>query len=144
MNDSENHTWEPSHYFRGGAEIPREGKVEGTNDPDLHDGERYGNFDYQIPVATGRYTVRLHFAENYIGTKLDTKHRGTGTRIFDVYCNGHTLLREFHIFKEAGGANRALVKTFHGLEPDGTGKLRLEFVPAKDNACVNAVEVESE
>jgi hypothetical protein len=118
--------------------------VEGTRDPDLYDGERFGNFDYQIPVATGRYTVKLYFAEAYIGTRLDRTQRGSGARVFDVYCNGHTLLRNFDIFKEAGGANRALVKTFHGLEPDGTGKLRLELVPAKDNACVNAIEVVNE
>ena len=144
LNDSENHTWEPARYYRGGVDIPRDGKVEGTNDPDLFDGERYGNFDYQIPVAAGRYTVKLYFAENFIGTRFDAQHRGAGTRVFDVYCNGHTLLRNFDILKEAGGPSRALVKAFHGLEPDGTGKLRLEFVPTRDNACVSAVEVVNE
>ena len=145
LTDSENHTWEPSRYFRGGADTPRGGKVEGTTDPDLYDGERFGNFDYEIPVATGRYTIKLYFAEAYLGTRLDrTQRGGASARVFDVYCNGHTLLRNFDIFKEAGGANRALVKSFHGLEPDGTGKLRLEFVPVKDNACVNAVEVVNE
>lgn len=144
LNDSGNHTWKPARYFRGGVDTPRDGKVEGTKDPDLYDGERYGNFDYQIPVDTGRYTVKLYFAENFIGTRLDIRQRGAGARVFDVYCNGHTLLHNFDIFKEAGGAGRALVKTFHGLEPDGTGKLRLEFVPAKENACVNAVEVVNE
>ena len=142
--DKENHTWEPSRYFRGGRSSRREARVDGTNDPDLYDGERFGNFDYELPVDTGRYTVRLYFAELFFGTKYNTGKGGVGSRVFDVYCNGQTLLRNFDIFKEAGGANQALVKTFHGLEPDGLGKLHLEFVPVKDNAWVNAIEVESE
>ena len=31
-----------------------------------------------------------------------------------LYCHGIALLRNIDIFKEAGGANRALIKTFHG------------------------------
>ncbi len=144
FNDSQNRTWEPSRYFRGGRSGLLEVRVKGTNDPDLYDGERFGNFDYEIPVDTGQYTVRLYFAELFFGTKYDAGKGGVGSRVFDVYCNGQTLLRNFDIFKEAGGPNRALVKTFHGLEPDGLGKLHLEFVPVKDNAWVNAIEVESE
>jgi hypothetical protein len=146
ITDKQNHIWEPSRYFRGGQESLHEVKVEGTNDPDLYDGDRHGNFDYEIPVDTGRYTVRLYFAENFIGAKNTGGAKlGVGARVFDVYCNGQTLLRNFDIFKEAGGASRALVKTFHGLEPNGLGKLRLEFVPGvKENACVSAIEVESE
>jgi hypothetical protein len=143
--DKENHIWEPSRYYRGGQNLLRGIRVEGTQDPDLYDGERFGIYDYEIPVeTTGRYTLRLYFAEAYFGTKIDLGKGGASSRIFDVYCNGHTLLHNFDIFKEAGGASRALVKTFHELEPDGRGKLHIEFVPIKNYPCVNAIEVESE
>ena len=69
---------------------------------------------------------------------------GAGSRIFDVYCNGVALLRNFDIFKEAGGSLKALDKTFHNLEPNAEGKLLLTFVPVRDYACLNAVEVEYE
>jgi hypothetical protein len=54
------------------------------------------------------------------------------------------LLRNFDIFKEAGGANRALQKIFRGLEPNAQGKLILRFVPVENYACVNAIEVADE
>jgi len=68
---------------------------------------------------------------------------GHGKRVFDVYCNGVALLRRFDIFKEAG-ANRGVVKTFRGLEPNGQGKLQLWFMPARDYANVFAIEVTPE
>jgi hypothetical protein len=54
------------------------------------------------------------------------------------------LLHSFDIFKEAGGANRALDKTFHGLEPNAQGLLKLSFVPKENYAQVNAIEVVDE
>ena len=67
-----------------------------------------------------------------------------GRFIFDVYCNGAALLRNFDIFKEAGAENRALKKTFHGLQPNAQGKLMLSFVPIRNYASVRAIEVMSE
>jgi hypothetical protein len=58
--------------------------------------------------------------------------------------NGRTLLKDFDIFKEAGGAGRALVKIFHNLVPDGQGKLVFRVVPVRDYACVNAIEITDE
>jgi len=36
------------------------------------------------------------------------------------------------------------VKTFHGLPASAAGKLFLTFVPVKNYACVNAIEVVDE
>ncbi|MGA8596647.1 MAG: hypothetical protein WB676_18205, partial [Bryobacteraceae bacterium] len=60
---------------------------------------------------------------------------------FNVFANGTALLRGFDIAKEAGGANRAIEKTFDDLEPNAQGELVLEFVPILNYACVNAIEV---
>jgi hypothetical protein len=64
--------------------------------------------------------------------------------VFDVYCNGMVLLKNFDVFKEAGMACRAVRKTFHGLKPNAQGKLVLSFVPVVDYATVRAIEVEDE
>jgi hypothetical protein len=69
---------------------------------------------------------------------------GVGSRVFDVYCNYDPLLKNFDVFKEAGGANRAIQKTFHGLRPNTRGKLDLAFEPVKNYAFINAIEVEGE
>jgi len=114
-----------------------------TANPGLYYGERFGHFSYAIPVATGRYTLTLHFAETYFGPQ-NPGNGGAASRLFDVYCNGVRILPEFDIFKEAGGANRALVKTFHDLQPSPQGKLLLTFVPIKNYACVSAIDVSNE
>ena len=148
--------WEHDRYARSGqlATHVHRAPVSGTPDPDLYVGERFGNFNYAIPVPPGKYGVTLHFAETYWGTDNQrptslpdmngSPQGGEGSRVFDVYFNGRTLLKNFDIFKEAGGAGRALDKTFHGLEPDAEGKLNFSFVPERDYACINALEVEDE
>ncbi|MGH9401861.1 MAG: malectin domain-containing carbohydrate-binding protein [Terriglobia bacterium] len=141
--DSNGSKWNPDHYYSDGRPETRTGPVSGTSDPGLFEGERYGNFDYAIPVASGKYGVTLYFAERYFGSELPGGG-GAGSRVFDVTCNGATLLKNFDIFKEAGGANRAVVRTFHGLEADAQGKLILRFVPVVNYALVDAIEVKDE
>jgi len=110
----------------------------------MFDGERFGHFAYQIPVAApGHYQVTLYFAETFWGTASAAAVEG-GTRVFDVYANGVALLRNFNIVQEAGGPNKSLIKTFHGLEPNAAGLIVLSFVPVENYACVNAIEVTDE
>ena len=138
--DSRGHVWLPESYVSGGRLALRQEEVSGTPDPGIHQSERYGNFSYAIPVADGRYTVVLHFAETWHGP-----HRGdgsgAGSRVFDVYCNGRALMESFDIYKEAGRPFRAVEKKFSGLRANAQGKLNLTFVPQRNYACVNAVEV---
>lgn len=64
-----------------------------------------------------------------------------GCRVFDVTCNGVMLLQDFDIVQAAGGAFRPLVREFHGLHPNGQGKLLLSFSPKVNYAEVRAIEV---
>jgi Malectin domain len=141
--DHSGRVWSPDLYACQGRLVLHNRPVEQTADPGLYYGERFGHFSYAIPVASGKYALTLHFSETYFGPQ-NAGQGGVGSRLFDVYCNGSVLLRNFDIFKEAGGANRALLKTLHGLEPNSQGKLLLIFVPTKNYACVNAIEVTSE
>ncbi|HLY63395.1 MAG TPA: malectin domain-containing carbohydrate-binding protein [Terriglobia bacterium] len=141
--DHSGQVWSPDSYFRGGLSVVHKGPVQTTADPDLYDGERFGNFDYAIPVDKGKYAVKLHFAETYFGP-ASPGGGGVGSRVFDIYSNGVALLRNFDISKDAGGPNRALVKIFHGLQPNAQGKLIISFVPVENYACINAIEVTEE
>jgi hypothetical protein len=62
-----------------------------SEDPTLYAAERYGNFRYVIPVADRVYTLRLFFAETWWGDR-NPGGSGEGSRVFDVLCNGGTLL----------------------------------------------------
>ena len=141
VNAKDGRLWSADRYFSGGQAVLRADPIKGTPDIDLYMGERYGNFSYTIPVVRpGHYTATLRFSESWFGAKKPAGG-GPGERVFDVYCNGVVLLRNFDIFKEAGGEDRALDRVFGSLEPNAQGKLVFSFVPVKNYACVNAIEV---
>jgi hypothetical protein len=138
--DRQGRVWCGDRFFQGGQTAMRTVPVQSAADPAIYRGERYGNFTYTIPVASGRHTIHLHFAETYFGPNKPGGG-GIGSRVFDVYCNGVALLKKFDIYKEAGAADVALDRQFTGLEPNAQGKFVLSFVPVQNYACINAIEV---
>jgi len=135
--------WEPDRFFKGGQHVARSEAVSGTSDPDFYRGERFGNFSYSIPVAPGRYALTLMFAETWFGPTKPS-HGGPNSRLFDILCNGVALARNMDIYKEVGGSDRAVGKTWHGLEPNAQGKLMVSFVPVRNYAFVNGLEIVDE
>jgi len=134
--------WSSDQYAIGGVLVTHQNPAATATDSHLFDGERFGHFDYQIPVAPGRYAVTLYFTESYIGAEAPGHDHGG--RLFDVYANGIALLRNFDIFQKAGGPNKPVTETFHGIEPNAAGLIVLSFVPVKNYACVSAIEVTDE
>ncbi len=51
------------------------------------------------------------------------------------------LLRDFDIYKAAGGVFRPVIRTFQGLHPNGQGKILLTFSSNSNYAEVRAIEV---
>lgn len=141
--DQRGQVWGADRYFSHGFAVQRSEPVSNTADPEMFQAERFGNFRYTIPVAEGRYTVTLRMAETWFGPGKPGAG-GAGSRIFDVYCNGIALLRNFDVFRTAGGPQRAIEKTFRGVAPNAQGKIELSFVPVVNYACVNAIEVVDE
>lgn len=137
--DSMGQVWAVDRYYQGGRLSVFQTALTGSANPELYHGERFGHFSYCIPVAKGRYSVTLRFAENYYGNWLPSGR--VGSRIFDVYTDGVVLLKNFDVFKEAGGGGRAISRTFRGLPSNPQEKLVLSFVPVTDYAIVNAIEV---
>jgi len=143
--DSTGQQWRADSYFLGGNALVRTTNPAQDSSPiapdlALYASERWGHFSYAVPVAEGRYRVTLKFCEGHYGHR-NTGQGGLGSRVFDVYCNGVALLRNFDIFKEAGGEGRPLSKTFSGVRPNAQGKIVLAFVPINGMACVNGIEV---
>ena len=140
FRDGEGRYWSPDDFFLRGRisyHVPApQLKVPVDR---IYRKERYGHFSYALPVPAGRYTVILHFLEDYWGP-FRPGGGGVGSRVFDVYCNGQTLLKNLDVFREAG-AEHALVKSSSGIEPNAQGKILLSFVPVKNYAMVSAIEV---
>jgi hypothetical protein len=142
VTDQAGNLWELDRYYSGGRQISDGEIATGTADPELFLWQRYGNFTYRFPVAPGKYTLRLLFAETFFGPNNRGKG-GPGSRLFNVYSGGATLLHDFEIFKE-GGERRALEKVFHGLVPNAQGRIDVRFEPVVQYAAVNALELTAE
>lgn len=141
-NDS--HWWSPDNYFEGGQLASYAPEVTGTDDPELYETERWGNFSYSIPVTPGRYLLVLHFAARHgypgepaLGSRSSTDHV---SHVFNVFCNGKALLENFDLGKKAGNTD-VLVRRFAGIEPNAQEKLVLNFVPVSGYATVAGIEV---
>jgi hypothetical protein len=128
--------WQPDDYVVGGQVIDRQELVTGTSDPELYEGERFGNFNYAIPVPAGKYKVTLYFREGWFTQP--------GLRVFNVLTDGKALWQGLDLIRESGGKSRAVTRTFHGLEPNAQGVLNLAFVPVVNYALVDAIDVSSE
>lgn len=140
VTDADGRVWAADEYVIGGTTVFRENILFDPKEKALYQGERYGNFTYRIPLAPGKYRVTLHFAEQWFGTAA-SQMADIGNRHFDVYANGVALLRDFVVGTEAGGPNRCVNKSFEHMQPNAQGTLVLEFVPVKNYAELNAIEV---
>jgi beta-galactosidase len=98
--------------------------------------ERYGEFTYTIPgfAPSSAQTVTLYFDEVY--------WTAAGQRTFDVAINGANVLRAFDIFAAAGGANRAIARTFT-TTADAGGNVAVAFTKGggPDNPKVCGITV---
>jgi hypothetical protein len=75
--------------------------------------------------------VKLHFREPLFS--------GAGSRVFDVWCNGTAILKNFDIFREGG--SEALTRTFSYVAPTKQEKIEIYFVPGVSYPLLNAIEV---
>ncbi|MBS1829192.1 MAG: hypothetical protein JST93_28075 [Acidobacteria bacterium] len=142
VTDHAGKLWEIDRYYNGGRQLSDGELVSGSGDPELFLWQRYGSFTYRFPVPPGRYTLRLLFAETFFGPNNRGKG-GLGSRIFNVYSGGTTLLKRFEIFREAG-ERRAVEKVFRGLAPNAQGRIDVSFEAVVQYPLVNALELTPE
>lgn len=120
--------------YIGGERFARgDVRVRGTRTPQLYQNEHCDAAGYRFRVANGRYSVCLHFMEAY--------EYDEGQRRFDVCLQGQVLAKGFDVYKEAGGAFRALVKSATVAVTDGV--LTIDLAPGH-GAMINGIEIVSD
>lgn len=134
--------WSPDAYFTGGTAVPStQQHIWRTQDPIIYRNSRQGDFSYNIPLKPGVYELHLHFAETFYGPE-NAGEGGEGSRTMTILANGQTLLRDFDVLADAGGARTAEVKVFHDISPGDDGQLRLNFASASSgSAMISAIEI---
>jgi hypothetical protein len=142
FRDSQGNIWLPERFFQGGRRTFHPDNLPKVADSKLFEWERYGHSHYSIPVVAGKdYRVRLYFSEGWFGSN-NGGPGGIDSRVFDVYCNGTTLLKNFDILRDQ--KNGAAVVTFDHVIPTAHGVLDLYFTPVKNYPLIDAIEVEPE
>ncbi len=120
-------------YFHGNADFL---KVDGSDEPWIYAFGCTGFERCSIPLIeqggrAARYKVRLYFA----APETDRP----GGRVFDVALQGKTVLKDFDVAAQAGGANRAVVKEFKGVRV--TDALAVSMKAAKGKALLCGVDI---
>jgi hypothetical protein len=88
---------------------------------------------WNFPVDTGSYEVRLYFAETYTGITW------SGQRVFDVSIEGINVLEDYDIFDDAGGRNIGVMKSFVTTVTDGN--LTIDFRHVVENPSIKGIEI---
>lgn len=130
--DSVSNVWTPDAGCSGGGGIVDRGNIAIANTVDdrIYQTEHWGMTNCVYNVASGSYTVKLHFAE--------TIRTSAGQRVFSVNVEGQAL-NNLDVFAQAGGMNTALIKTFVVNVTDG--QLTITFTPSVDQPEINGVEI---
>ena len=137
IRDPEGNTWFADSGFTGGETADR-GRVhiKNTDFPEVYQTERYGMSVWRTELPNGNYTVKLHFAET---SPEASAVRRRYSACFDIPVMDQ-LLRDFDVFREAGGKFCAIVKTFRVNVTEG--RLTILFHnTGKNVAEINGIEV---
>jgi hypothetical protein len=141
FKDDGGNVWLSDRYFRGG----RHGQPpdqEHRPSLGLYSSGRIGTFQYSLPAPKGsKYRVTLYFREQWFGQENGAPG-GVGSRVFNVYCNGQSVLQDFDIL--ADGHGQSVTKTIDGVSPTAQGEINIAFVPVTNYPLVNAIEVTPE
>ncbi|HWE97391.1 MAG TPA: malectin domain-containing carbohydrate-binding protein [Tepidisphaeraceae bacterium] len=134
LRDPRGNAWDADSNFDGGEIVDRGPiAIANTDNPGVYRTEHYVMTGWHKEMPNGKYAVNLHFAET-------CDHiTAAGQRVFHMNVQGVDC-RDFDVFKEAGGHDRALIKTFHVAVADGRLFIRFERTD-KDAPEINGVEV---
>jgi fibronectin type 3 domain-containing protein len=129
-------------YFTGGSTNASGQPIGGTSDAKLYQDERWGQFNYAIPVVNGTYDVTFHFVELYYGSVIPGACAGKRVFSLDVLdTSGPPDVSNLDVCAQAGGPNIALAVTLYGVNVSD-GFLNVQSVyGAADDPEVAAIEV---
>jgi enterochelin esterase-like enzyme len=133
VKDAEGNVWMADQGFEGGQTIERPDiQIANTKSPDLYRAEHYSMDSFSWPVPSGKYLVKLHFAETYEGIN------GPGERVFSFNVQGREF-KDFDVWVKAGGPLKAYVETVNVDVTDG--KIKVTFTPKVENPQICAIEI---
>ena len=137
FTDEAGNVWEADHGFADGDTTERatDLAIANTKTPSVYRTERYGMTAFSLPLANGKYTVKLHFAETYDAMNAP------GLRVFSYNVAGHEF-KDLDLFAKTGGVGRAYVETVPVEITNG--RLDITFTANIENPELNGIEIIAE
>ncbi len=133
LKDEAGQVWKPTEGFDGGQTMERAGlEIANTRTPSVYFSERFGMTKFGHGLSNGKYLVKLHFAITYDGIT------GPDQCVFSMDVEG-VALKDFDVWKKAGGSHRAHVETVPVTIRDG--KLDITFTPEGQSMTISAIEI---
>ena len=133
VTDSAGQVWLADQGFQGGEVMERPDlEIANTKDPVIYRAERYSMESFSWKIPSGKYQVKLHFAETFEGIT------GPGQRVFSFVVQGREF-KDFDVWQKAGGPLRAYVETVPVDVTDG--QLTIKFVSNIENPEINGIEI---
>ncbi len=131
--DPAGQAWSADQGFSGGSGFATTSPIAGTTSAPLYQSERYntGALGYSFAVPNGTYTVTLKFAEIFFTSP--------GSRVFNVAINGQPVLANFDIVAAAGGAFKAVDRSYTVAVTNG--KVDVQLAPVVQNPKISAIEI---
>jgi prolyl-tRNA synthetase len=116
--------------FAGGSTSSTTAAIAGTEDDALYQSDRYGNFSYAIPLASGDYEVTLKFAEIFFTS--------VAQRVFNFSLEGKMVISNLDLVAKVG-PRMAFDVALPVTVTDGV--LNIGFHSMVNNAKVSAIKV---
>jgi hypothetical protein len=106
--------------------------------PDLFQSDRYDELpapemQWNFPVSSGSYEVRLYFAETFSGAG------SPGQRVFDVAIEDIVVLNDYDVVADTGALFIGVMKNFV-VEVDD-GQLTIDFLHVVENPSIKGIEI---
>jgi hypothetical protein len=123
------------------------GDIAGTNNDQLYRDYRgqAKTLTFNIPVNDPTVGVRLHFAELFWGRPGSgspcSGDSCRGRRLFNIAIEGRTVANNVDIYALAGGATRALVLPYSGINTGGDGSVTITLTASQDFPSIAGIEV---
>jgi|GEM_PF-259113 len=127
--------YEADSHFSGGTASNHAHEIAATSDDPIYQTERWGSFNYQIPVPQASdYVVSLHFAEVHFQASVSSG--GPGSRVFDIYLEDQLAEQNFDILSEVP-SKTAMSRNYVTSVTDDS--LKVSFAAVSDQPKLSAM-----
>jgi hypothetical protein len=139
VRDSAGDIWQADQYSHGGWAQPQPNTfIARTSDPLIFRYGRFGDFEYNIPLAAGTYELHLYSVDATATARIEDDQNQS---VFNVTINGRIALQEFDTVSDAMGFNVANERVLRDISPADDGILHIRISTVIGTPSLSAIQI---